>query len=469
MSNTIYVNQKLNRFKSYIKNKKVAVIGVGVSNTPLIKYLVNLGVSVTAFDKQMPEKLGQVYNELIALNVKFSLGADYLSKLTGYEVIFKTPGIRIDVPEIEKARKEGAKITSEMEIFLDLCPAQVFGITGSDGKTTTTTLIYRILSKEGYKCWLGGNIGTPLLSKIDEVRPEDKVVLELSSFQLHTITKSVDIAVITNITPNHLDIHKSMDEYVEAKKNICKFQKEGDTLVANYDNELTREIGEEFNENCIFFSRVNNIEGIIVKENKIKINIGNKETEIMDVNQILIPGVHNVENYVAAIAAVYKIVSVESIRYVAKTFAGVEHRIELVREKDGVKFYNDSIASSPARTIAGLRSFNQKVILIAGGYDKKIPYDVMGEEIINKVKLLVLLGKTGSKIQEAYLEECKKQKITSEIPIFEVQSLEEAVKISYNNSKGGDIVVLSPASASFDMFKNFEERGNFFKDIVNNL
>lgn len=469
MSAEAYVNTKLDQFKQYIREKKVAVIGIGVSNTPLIKYFADLGVNVTAFDRQTPEQLGDTYSQLKEIGVGFSLGSDYLGRLTDFDVIFKTPGIRYDIPELLKASEEGARVTSEMEVFVDLCPAQVFGVTGSDGKTTTTTLIYKILSQEGYKCWLGGNIGTPLLGRIDEIRPQDKVVLELSSFQLQTMQKSPNIAVITNVSPNHLDVHKSMEEYVDAKKNIFRYQQAGDTLVLNYDNDYTREFGKEARGNCIYFSRFNDVECVVANEGRIGIALGNSVKDVIGVDDILIPGVHNVENYLAAIAAVYKYVSLDSIRHVARTFAGVEHRIELVRELNGVKFYNDSIASSPARTIAGLNSFKQKVVLIAGGYDKKIPYDVMGEVIVDKVKKLVLLGKTAPKLKEAYLDECKRRTIEPEIPIFEAQSLEEAVILSYNESKENDIIILSPASASFDMFKNFEERGNTFKSIVNSL
>lgn len=464
-----YVNLKLEQFKQFIKNKKVAVIGIGVSNTPLIKYLVNLGVDVTGFDKQTSEQLGQTYEELKNLPVKFHLGEDYLNELDRFDVIFKTPGIRHDIPELIKATEQGALVTSEMDVFLNLCPAQIIGVTGSDGKTTTTTIIYKVLEQEGYKCWLGGNIGIPLLNRIDEIRPNDKVVLELSSFQLQTVSKSPNISVITNVSPNHLDVHKSMEEYVEAKKNIYKYHGTDDVLVLNYDNEITREMEKEAKGRCIFFSRVNDIEGIVVKDGRIVINEEGKSIDVLGIEEILIPGIHNVENYLAATAAVYKIASLENVRYVAKTFKGVEHRIELVREINGVKFYNDSIASSPTRTISGLNSFKQKVILIAGGYDKKIPYDMMGAEIIEHVKKLVLIGQTAPKIYDAYIKECMKRGIEPKIPVFRAQSLEEAVKISYNESQAGDIVLLSPASASFDMFKNFEERGNEFKRLVNNL
>lgn len=464
-----FMNSKYEQFKQDINGRDIAVIGIGVSNTPLIKMLLKLGARVTAFDRKTTKQLGEFYKELENLNVEFSLGQGYLKNLKGFDVIFKTPVIRYDLPELVEAQKEGARITSEMELFLDLCPAQIIGVTGSDGKTTTTTLIYKILEQEGYKCWLGGNIGTPLLDKIEEINPDDKVVLELSSFQLHTIKTSPDIAVITNITPNHLDIHKSMKEYVEAKKNIYLYQKPECRLVLNFDNEITREIANEAKGQVVLFSRTADIQGVTATDDKIIIRMNNKESGVLNTDEILIPGLHNVENYLAAIAAVYDMVSLESIRRVAKTFGGVEHRIELVREVNGVKFYNDSIASSPARTIAGINSFKQEVILIAGGYDKKIPYDSMGEVIINKVKKLVLIGKTGPKIKEAYINECSKRNKNQEVPVFEASSLEEAVKLSYNESIRGDIIVLSPASASFDMFRNFEERGRRFKEIVNEL
>ncbi|MGE5473609.1 MAG: UDP-N-acetylmuramoyl-L-alanine--D-glutamate ligase [Ignavibacteriales bacterium] len=463
------MNQKYEQFKNYINGKNVAVIGIGVSNTPLIKMLLKLGAKVTAFDKKTAQQLENFYKELESLDVAFSLGEGYLKNLKGFDVIFKTPVIRYDLPELIEAQEAGAKVTSEMEVFLDICPARIFGVTGSDGKTTTTTLIYNILSQEGYKCWLGGNIGTPLLNKIEEINTDDMVVLELSSFQLHTSNVSPQTAIITNLAPNHLDIHKSMEEYIDAKKNIYRYQKAGDRLVLNFDNEITKEMAKEAKGEVAFFSRLSEIEGICLNGDKVIINQSGKVTEIMDINEILIPGTHNVENYLTAIAAIHDIVSVDSIRTVASTFAGVEHRIELVRKINDVRFYNDSIASSPTRTIAGLNAFKQKVILIAGGYDKKIPYDTMGSAIIEKVKKLILIGQTGYKIKNAYLEECSRLQIKADIPMFEAGSLEEAVTLAYNESMGGDIVILSPASASFDMFRDFEERGRIFKEIVNVL
>lgn len=327
-----------------------------------------------------------------------------------------------------------------------------------------------MLVEQGYNCWLGGNIGAPLLDKIDEIKETDKVVLELSSFQLHTMTQSPQVAVVTNLAPNHLDMHKSMDEYVEAKKNIYLHQRASDKLIINFDNDITREFKKDAKGEVVYFSRVNNIDtGAKMNGNMLVYRDGKDEKEIVNAEDIVIPGVHNIENYLAAIAAVIDYVDVDTIRKVATTFKGVEHRIELVRELDGVKFYNDSIASSPSRTIAGLNSFKQKVILIAGGYDKKIPYDVMGEVLVNKVKCLVLIGQTAPKIEQALMKEIDRTGKGEDIPVIYCETLREAVEKAYNFAKSGDIVIMSPASASFDMFKNFEERGKQFKDIVNSL
>jgi len=464
------LNIELENFKKEIRNKRVAVLGIGISHIPLIKYLYNLGVDITAFDKSDETKLKTVLDEFSTMNIKYSLGENYLDNLKGFDVVFKTPGMRYDVPQILAAKEEGAKITSEMEVFFELCPARIFAVTGSDGKTTTTTLIYNMLKEQGYNCWLGGNIGTPLLDRIDEIKESDMVVVELSSFQLHTMTKSPSVAVITNISPNHLDVHKSMDEYVEAKKNIFKYQSPKDKLVLNYDNDITRELSKEAEGKVVFFSRKKTLEyGAMLKDDKIIYYDGNKETEIVRTEDIVIPGVHNIENYLAATAAVIEFVDKDVIRRVATTFKGVEHRIELVRELNGIRFYNDSIASSPTRTIAGLNSFKEKVILIAGGYDKHIPYDVMGKVLVEKVKSLVLIGQTASKIEKSLKDEVERTKKGGDIPVNRCSSLEEAVYTAYNQAAEGDVIILSPASASFDMFKNFEERGNRFKKIVNSI
>jgi UDP-N-acetylmuramoylalanine--D-glutamate ligase len=464
------LNVKLDQFKRDIASKKVAVLGIGISNTPLIKYLARLGVDITAFDMADRENLADTLEKFEGLNIKYSLGKNYLDNLKGFDIIFKTPKVRFDIPELVRERENGALVTSEMEVFVDLCPAQIFAVTGSDGKTTTTTLIFNMLKAAGYNCWLGGNIGIPLLSKVDEVKEDDKVVLELSSFQLHTMTRSPSVAVVTNVSPNHLDVHKSMEEYVDAKKNIFRYQNSEGKVVLNYDNSITRSFAAEAVGNAVFFSRLNDLKnGAVVEDGMLVFKKPDKRVEIVKADEILLPGVHNVENYLAAISAVIDYVSPETIRKVAATFKGVEHRMELVRELNGVKFYNDSIGTSPTRTIAGLKSFKQKVILIAGGYDKHIPYDDMGEIIAEKVKRLILIGPTGPKIKQALEAEIDKTGRGKNVDVIMCDTFESAVKNSYEGATDGDVIILSPASASFDLFKNFEERGNRFKEIVRSL
>jgi len=464
------LNSKLNDFKSKIKNKKVAVLGIGISHTPLISYLYNLGADITAFDKSDKTKLEPLLEQFKGMDIKYSLGEGYLDNLKGFDILFRTPGMRYDIPQILAAKEEGTVVTSEMEVFFELCPAQIFAVTGSDGKTTTTTLIYNMLKEQGYNCWLGGNIGIPLLSKIDEIKDTDKVVLELSSFQLHTMTKSPHVAVVTNVSPNHLDVHKSMDEYVFAKKNVFIHQSPKDKLVLNFDNDITREFADEAKGNVVYFSRKSNLEkGAILKDDMLVFKDGESVTEIVRTNEIIIPGVHNIENFLAATAAVIDYVDKDVIKKVATTFTGVEHRIELVRDIGGVKFYNDSIASSPTRTIAGLNSFKDKVILISGGYDKKIPYDALGPVIAEKVKCLVLIGQTAPKIEKALKDETERSGKGADIPVLKCSSLEDAVQAAYSFASSEDTIILSPASASFDMFKSFEERGRKFKEIVNSI
>lgn len=454
---------KLDEFKYNVAGKNITVIGIGISNLPLIKYLVSLGANVTACDRRSAEDLGENYTELEKLGVKFNLGDGYLNNLSG-DMIFKTPGMRYDVPELLKAKENGSIVTGEMEVFFEVCPSHIIAVTGSDGKTTTTTLIHKMMTDAGYKTWLGGNIGNPLLTDTEKMKENDWVILELSSFQLHTMRKSPEIAVITNISPNHLDMHKDYKEYIDAKKNIMLYQNEGDTLIVNADNQVTADIGKSANGAVKYFSR-NGMADVYLDGNIIKRGI----VEILNIKDIKIPGMHNVENYMAAIAAVSGLVSKEVIVNVAKTFGGVEHRIELVRTLDGVKYYNSSIDSSPNRTINTLRVFPNKVIMIAGGKDKGIPYDEIGPALAEHVKVLILIGATSDKIQEALDAEINKTGNGKDIEVIRATSYEDAVNTARSKAHDGDVVLLSPASTSFDMFRNFEERGNLFKKIVNEL
>lgn len=454
---------KLDEFKQNVPNKKITVIGIGISNLPLIKYLVELGADVTACDRRSREDLGANYDDLAKIGVKFSLGDDYLKNLSG-DIIFKTPGMRFDVPELLEAKKNGSIVTSEMEVFFDVCPSHIIAVTGSDGKTTTTTLIHKMMTKAGYTTWLGGNIGNPLLTDTEKMKEDDWVILELSSFQLHTMRKSPEIAVMTNISPNHLDMHKDYQEYIDAKKNIMLYQKEGNVLVVNADNEVTAQIGKEAKGAVKYFSR-NKVADVYLDGNVIK----RGAVSVLDINDIKIPGMHNVENYMTAIAAVNGLVDDEVIVDIAKSFGGVEHRIELVRTFEGVRYYNSSIDSSPNRTINTLRVFPEKVIMIGGGKDKGIPYDEIGPSLAEHVKVLILIGATSDKIQEALDNEIKKTGNGKNIEVIRATTYEEAVNTAREKANDGDVVILSPASTSFDMFRNFEERGNLFKKLVNEL
>ena len=458
------MRKDFNEFKEFIKGKDVAVVGIGVSNIPLIKFLVKLGAKVTAFDRKSKEELGSVAIDFEIKGIKLELGENYLKNLTGFEVVFKTPSMRIDCDALVKVKNEGAYITSEMEEFVRYCKGKTYGITGSDGKTTTTTIISRLLEEEGYKTWVGGNIGMPLFAQIEDIEENDRVVLELSSFQLMTINSQIDVALVTNLAPNHLDMHKDMNEYIESKKRIFLYQEKEDILVLNRENEITYSFEKEAKGKVREFSSKRVLPNGAYYENETLYLEGK---EVCNKNDVLIKGIHNIENLLAAFISTKDDVSIETMKKVAETFGGVEHRCELVREIDGVKYYNDSIASSPTRTLAGLNAFGEKVILIAGGYDKQIPFEPLAEEGYCYIKELILLGDTKEQIKEAF-NKIKKTKGV-DISITTVESLEEAVDKARELSTKGDIVTLSPACASFDMFANFMIRGNRFKELVNNI
>ena len=464
-----YINNKLEEFKRNIKGEKVAIIGIGISNVPLIEYLYNLGANVSIFDKKDIERIDSTIVEKIK-NCGFKLftGESAMENLKDYKLIFRSPSCRPDRPELLNEARNGALITTEIELLMKLCPSKIIGVTGSDGKTTTTSLIYEILKKKGYNCYLGGNIGIPLFTKIDEMKPEDMVVLELSSFQLMNMTVSPNIAVITNVSPNHLDIHKSYAEYINAKKNIFKFQNEDDIVILNYDNEITRKMEKEVKGKLIFFSRKERLQdGVICDNELIKICEKGIRRHILNVKDIFLKGVHNHENICTAVAATSSLVEPGTQAQAIKDFKGVEHRLEFVREINNVKWFNDSIGTSPTRTIAGLNSFNERIVLIAGGYDKHLDYTPIAKPIIDNVSKLILMGATANKIEEAVTNRLKKE--NKILPIYKCETLQETVNKAYEVAKNGEIVLFSPASASFDLFKNFEERGIMFKDLVNKI
>ena len=460
------IKLELKDWLSALRGKTAAVLGIGVSNTPLIELLCKNGVNVVACDKKTRDRLGDAADRLEALGATLRLGDGYLTDLAA-DVVFRTPGMRPDVPELLAARERGSVVTSEMQVFFEVCPCPIIAVTGSDGKTTTTTVIAELLKAEGKRVWLGGNLGHPLLSEADQIAPEDYAVVELSSFQLLDMTRSPHIAVMTNLAPNHLDVHRDMAEYIAAKENIFLHQNAGDVAVFNLDNGITRDLSRKARGRVRLFSgREETADGAFVRDGVIYLRSGGQERAVLSTADIRIPGQHNVENYCAAITAVDGLVRDETVRAVARTFNGVEHRIELVRERRGVKWYNDSIASSPTRTIAGLRSFDRPVILIAGGYDKHIPFTPLAPEIISHVKLLILCGATADAIRAA-VTGCEDYHGAPEM--VEVKCLQDAVDVAAARAVPGDVVTLSPACAAFDQFANFMERGKVFKQMVNAL
>lgn len=459
---------KAERFFNDIKDKKVAFIGTGVTNNDTIRLFLKKGIDVTLCDKKTREQVGALADEFEAAGAKLSLGETYLDAIFNCDIVFRAPGVYYHIPELEKARRMGIVVTSEMEVFFDLCPCKTYAITGTDGKTTTTTITTEILERSGKKVHKGGNIGRALLPIIEEIKEDDIAVVELSSFQLISMRKSPDRAAITNIYPDHLNVHSSMQEYIDAKKNLILHQNAFSTTVLNLDNEVNN-LSEFVRGNLYKFSLKTKPErGSYLDEDGWLCFTDNGKTErIVHKDEIKIPGMHNVENYLTAISLVHGEATNEAIAETARNFGGVEHRIEFVRELDGVRYYNDSIATSPVSVIAGLNAFGRKVIMIAGGSDKKLDYNQLAGPINKYVKTLVLLGATADKIDEAVRAYSDYNE--NECRIIRVKTMEEAVEAAKKFAVNGDIVTLSPASASFDMYKNFEERGRHYKSVVNAL
>ena len=464
-----YINEKLNEFNDYIRYRKVAIIGLGVSNIPLLDYLYEKKANVTIFDEREYNQIPKDVNEKISkYGFVLHFGKNCLQYLKNFNVIFRSPSCLPTKPELVEEANRGALVTTEVELLMKMCPAKIIGITGSDGKTTTTSLINSILQKAGYTTFLGGNIGTPLFTKLPEITPQDIVVLELSSFQLMGMEVSPQIAVITNITPNHLNIHKDYQEYIDAKKNIFKYQNEDGLLVLNYDNEITKECAKEANGKVIFFSSKTKLDnGYIVDEDVIKECDDKVRKHILNTEDVILRGNHNYQNIATAIATTSSLVDIETAVKAIKEFKPVEHRIEFVEEVDGVKWYNDSASSSPSRTLSGINAFKEDIVLIAGGYDKNLDYTPLAKPIVDKVKTLILIGQTSGKIYEVVKNELEEE--NRHLDIYMCETLEETIPIAKKNASKGDVVLFSPASASFDMFKNFADRGNKFKELVRKM
>ena len=440
-----------------------------MSNLPLLDYLHDKKSTVTIFDDRNIDELPkEIVEKITNYGFNFSFGKNSLEKLQNFDLIFRSPSCLPTKPELQAEIKRGAIVTTEIELLMKMCPSKIIGVTGSDGKTTTTSLIYAILKDAGYNTYLGGNIGTPLFTKLEEMQPEDIVVLELSSFQLMGMEVSPNIAVITNITPNHLNIHKDFEEYIDAKKNIFKFQNENDILILNYDNEITKNCSKEANGKVIFFSGKEKLDnGYIIDEGIIKICVDKIRKHILNVDEVILRGEHNYENIATALAATSTLVDLDVAIQTVKNFKPVAHRLEFVRELDGVKWYNDSASSSPTRTLAGINSYKEEIVLIAGGYDKNLDYKPLAKPILDKVSTLILMGQTSGKIFDCVKEEMEKE--NKKIPIYVVDDLDNAIKTAKKYAKPNQVVLFSPASASFDMFKNAVQRGELFKEKVNKL
>lgn len=464
-----FENEKLKEFNEYIRFRKVAVIGLGVSNLPLLDYLYEKKAQVTVFDERTIDEIPQnIITKINTYEFKYSFGKKCLKNLKGFNLIFRSPSCLPTKFELQEEANRGAIVTTEVEMLMEMCPCKIIGVTGSDGKTTTTSMINAILQKSGYNTFLGGNIGTPLFTRLPEIKPDDIVVLELSSFQLMNMQVSPDIAVITNITPNHLNIHKDYEEYIEAKKNIFKYQDENGILVLNYDNDITRNCSQEAKGKVVFFSSKTKLDnGFIVDEDIIKECEDKVRKHILNTDEVILRGNHNFQNIATALAATKTLVDTDVAVQAIKDFKPVEHRIEFIREIDNVKWYNDSASSSPTRTLSGINAFKENIILIAGGYDKNLDYEPLAKPVVDKVSTLILIGQTAEKIFDAVKNETEKQ--NKKIDIYMCDSLEQTIDIARKSAKKGDIVLFSPASASFDMFKNFADRGEKFKNLVNNI
>ena len=466
------------------KGKKCRILGFARSNKPLVSILLDAGATVYVHDKNEKVCEDEKYAEFCEKGVNFIIGESYLDEGLMGDYIFRSPGFRPDLDEITAAINSGAVLSSEMELFFDVCPATIIGITGSDGKTTTTTLTHLFLKIEfekegkGRRAYVGGNIGAPLLPLVFEMTEKDVAVVELSSFQLMTMKRSPARALVTNVTPNHLNWHKDMDEYIAAKCNIF-WHTGAEMLVANAENDVTREIAKNSDLSLTYFSSKRSAYSDIVPFFKEKakavyedngmIYLDNGETrqEILKTEDILLPGRHNVENYMSAIALTYGYVTPETVQTIAKTFGGVEHRLEIVRTLNGVKYYNSSIDSSPTRTAAALSALKEKPIIICGGSEKGVEFDTLALDLCKKTKAVILTGDAAKTILTA-LENCPIYD-KNKLPVYHIPDFDEAVKKAASLACDGDTVLLSPACASFDHFRDFAHRGNHFKELVNNL
>lgn len=458
------------------KNKKVAILGFGIEGKDLAKYLLKKGARITVFDRKNEKELD--LSEVDKRRLKLVCGENYLEKgLKSFDIVFRSPGVYRYIPEINSAEKSNVEISSLTKLFFELSPARIIGVTGTKGKGTTSTLIYKILKETGKDVYLAGNIGKPYLEFLSKLTPKSWVVLELSSFQLIDLTKSPNIAVVLNITTDHLDWHKDRNEYIKSKIRLVEFQNAKDYAVLNYDYKTSRNFSKHTKAKLYYFSRINKVNGVYVKNGKIILEEGSlqerlrkkgKKWEVGDTKNLLLRGQHNWENVCAAVCAAYLAgADLNSIRKVVFSFKGLEHRLELVGEINSVSFYNDSFSTNPQTTIAAIKSFKEDLTLILGGSDKGLNYDKLGKVIANaqNIKNVILIGEISPIIQKSI----QKAKYKGNLILLNQSVMSKIVNKAIEVTPVNGVVLLSPAAASFDMFKDYKDRGNQFKEVVRSL
>jgi UDP-N-acetylmuramoylalanine--D-glutamate ligase len=459
--------------KGYFKNKKVTVMGLGLfgGGVGITKFLVSQGADVIVTDLKNAEELSQSLKLLDGLPIRFRLGKHLDEDFSNIDLLIVNPAVPNDSRFLQIARDNDVCIDTELNIFFKLCPAPIMGVTGSNGKTTTTTLLGTMLKEGGINTWVGGNIGISLLEHIDEIKKDDVIVLEISSFQLDNLSRikmSPYVSIVTNIAPNHLDRHKNLTDYIDAKKAIIRYQKEDGYAILNYDDPVLRKWESECKGNVLWFSARKDVkQGVFLRNNEIIIDYDSKRIAIPCLSQIKIKGMHNIQNIMAAVCAANVMrVDAEAIKNAIINFPGIEHRLEFVSSINGVQYYNDSKATTPEAAIAGIRAFDSPIILIAGGYDKEVSLNQFAQECVKNTKCVILIGKTAETIQNL-IQNLKGEKTIPEV--YLATSLDESVRKASSVAETGDVVLLSPACASYDMFSNYEERGKRFKELVSQL
>lgn len=453
------------------KGKKATVVGLGLEGIDLVRYLTGQGAIVTVSDSRPEEALKKQLAQIRGLTVDLRLGGNGREDFEGADAIFLSQSVPLDLPALDEARKRGVPVLSQMGLFFNLCPGPVVGITGSSGKTTTTALVGAIFAAAGRQHLVGGNIGRPLLSELDSLTPEAWAILEISHTQLQTLGKSPHIACVTNVTPNHLD-RFTWDEYLDLKANIMRHQSGGDYVVLGYDDPEARGFSEKAKGRLVFFTTGPDLPdgGVLVEGGWAIWRWEGRDQPVLPLSLIKLRGEHNVQNVLAATAvACLAGIEARAIADAVASFLGVPHRLELVAALEGVSYYNDSIATTPERTIAGLHSFTEPVVLLLGGRDKHLPLDRLAQETCRKCRGVIFFGEAGGLLSEAIDNYARRWPLAQRPLTARVATLADAVHAAWEMARPGDVVLLSPACTSFDAYNNFEERGEEFRALISGL